>query len=140
MEGTGASVPGPVRRLRVRWREGRPTLDQETRVESMTLPPSRELPRAARQVIGSWFELRDSGGELVYRGDCPDPRRRRVEVRGEDGAFTNVEVPGEVDFEILVPDLPEGGDVAFLARDADRGQATRSVPELAVLSLAPHES
>jgi len=60
--------PCPVRRLNVAWRDEQWTIEKESRVESMTLPQSDDLPENAKEggVSGFWYE----GGQ----GDCKEAR------------------------------------------------------------------
>lgn len=101
--------PCPVRRLSVAWREGTWKIENEIRIESMTLPKSDELPEQAmaRGVTGFWYEAVDGQGRTIYRQLMEEPFLG-MEVFDRDGKIRRTK-PGQHDIslEILVPDVPE---------------------------------
>jgi hypothetical protein len=108
--------PGPVSRVRVRWREGRWVISDERQVPEMVIPNSQPLPRApeGQQVVGFWFEVTDPERRLLYRRIIEDPLRQRLEIPLDDGRFTNVPVERkDITFEVLIPDSPENATLSF---------------------------
>ena len=102
--------PCPVRRISLAWRDGKWTIKNETRVDSMTLPKSDELSEAAKKrgVTGFWYEAVDRQGGIVYRQVVEDPFLG-MEVFDRDGKIRRVKAAthDEVGLEVLVPDVPE---------------------------------
>ena len=68
------TFPCPVRRIRVAWHDGTWRIEKETRVPSMTLPASVELPKSKRGVTGFWYEAVDRDGQVLYRQTIEDQR------------------------------------------------------------------
>jgi hypothetical protein len=105
--------PCPVRRISIAWRDGEWSVENEVRVESMTLPKSDELPEDRRQhgVTGVWYEAVDANGRALYRQSIEDPFLG-MEVFTRDGKMRRamMEHP-QTGMEILVPDVPEVVDV-----------------------------
>ena len=101
--------PCPVRRLNVAWRDGEWRIDKETRIESMTLPQSDDLPENAKEgrVSGFWYEAVDEQGRTIYRQQMMDPFSTGMEVFEEDGTIKRkYETPHEVTLKVFVPDVP----------------------------------
>ncbi len=102
--------PCPVRRLNVAWRDGKWTIEKETRIKSMTLPQSDELPENAKEggVSGFWYEAVDDEGRTIYRQLMMDPFSSGMEVFEEDGTIRRKhETHHEVTLKVFVPDLPQ---------------------------------
>src|SRR5215213_744503 len=101
--------PCPVRRLSIAWREGTWKIENEIRIESMTLPKSDELPEEAKRrgVTGFWYEAVDGQGRTLYRQVMEEPFLG-MEVFDKDGKIRRTQ-PGhhDISLEILVPDVPE---------------------------------
>jgi hypothetical protein len=101
--------PCPVRRLSVSWRDGEWTIENEIRIESMTLPKSAELPRDTKKrgVTGFWYEAADRQGRTIYRQLLEDPFSG-MEVFDRDGKMRRIQMePHQASLQILVPDVPE---------------------------------
>jgi len=101
--------PCPVRRISVTWRDNRWTIENEIRIESMTLPKSAELPEDSRKrgVSGFWYEAVDRQGRTIYRQLMEDPFLG-MEVFDRDGKIRRIKTEHHrASLEILVPDLPE---------------------------------
>jgi hypothetical protein len=108
--------PCPVRRIQVAWRDGSWTIENEIRIDSMTLPKSDELPRspAARGVSGFWYEAVDAQGRALYRQSMQDPFSSGMEMFEEDGSMRRkAAIPREIFFDILAPDMPELVELHF---------------------------
>ncbi len=104
------TFPCPVRRLSVAWRDGKWTIENEIRIESMTLPKSHDLPRttAGRGISGSWYEVVDRQGRVIYRQVMQDPFDSSMEMFDADGKIRRVRAhQHEVILDILVPDVTD---------------------------------
>lgn len=109
MANPGIKFPCPVRRISVAWKDDRWTIENEIRIESMTLPKSDELPEQAgkRGVTGFWYEAADGQGRVLYRQVMEDPFLG-MEVFDRDGKIRRIPTPHHrASLEILVPDVPE---------------------------------
>jgi hypothetical protein len=111
--------PGPVLRIRVRRRYDEWSIEKQTRVEAMTLAPSRRLPATGgRALLGAWYELVDRSGDVLYRGVLPHPPDGGMEVLAEGGGLQKVDAGStENVFDVLVPDHAEGHDVLLYVTD-----------------------
>jgi len=109
--------PCPVLRIRVRARGDAWTVVKQTRVPSMTLQKSVELPVGpGRRLSGFWYEAAAADGSVLYRRVMQDPADPSVEVRTEGGGLRQARpVRDDVSFEILVPDLPEVAEVRIFS-------------------------
>jgi hypothetical protein len=75
---------------------------------------------------GTWFEVRDNDGSLLYRRRFCLPEQ--VEVHGDSGFMGRGEIPDEVTppIDIIVPDLKEVAVVLLFAVNApERGTHPR---------------
>jgi len=132
MNGEGISGGRPA--LRVTFRvdgEQIEMIDQE-RV-AMVVLPSEDLEQAAPR-SGFWHELQDGDGNPLYRRMMGDPLPRQVEVPTGNPeqplAWQGVERLSGV-FSVVVPDVPEGRSVVFLAsRPESVEDVSRTAPEL----------
>jgi hypothetical protein len=118
--------PQPVVRLRLRRRGDRWSVEKQTRIDEMTIPPSYELPDSrGRALTGAWCEVTDEAGAVIYRKLFPHPPGGSVEVPAEGGGLQRAgEYRDEDEFDVVVPDVdtlhminvyvadPRSGDVA----------------------------
>lgn len=82
----------------------------------MTLPKS--LPIGNRSVTGSWYEVVDSKGKVLYRTIAEDPTRHDMEIPGEDGSFSRAEVKTDrLMSDLLIPDIAEAEEIRFFVRE-----------------------
>lgn len=105
------------------------------------LPASDDLD-AAEARTGFRVEVRDPGDRARYVRFLPDPRATDVEVPPEDddGPFTRTRRPRRPGtFAVLVPDLPDGGDVVLARRRAGPAVAALQDEEVARFPLRGHE-
>jgi hypothetical protein len=143
MTRSGGSGAGAVRRVRVRRRGEQWTIEGETRVEEMTLPPSNELPPGrGRPLAGFWYEARDGRGRTLFRRVTRNPAEQAVEVPAADGGLQRVEMARpEVVFDVLIPDLAAAAELCFFESDPRAGDAmatlARSLTPVARLPLRP---
>lgn len=101
------------------------------------LPMSEPLDVAERRA-GFRVEVRDPDDRVRYVRFTPDPRTTGAEVppAEDDGPFTRTGATRESGtFALLVPDLPDGGDVVLTRRSADPGARTMRTDEVARLPL-----
>ncbi|MGH9719595.1 MAG: hypothetical protein ACRD8O_05245 [Bryobacteraceae bacterium] len=139
--------PCPVRRLHVAWRKGKWSVEGETRVESMTLPKSHELPAAGagQGVSGFWYEVVDNQGRAIYRHLIPDPFSGSMEVFNEGGTISRKSHPmhEEILFDVLVPDLPQITAVHFYGSAASEHEhehrAEKPAERIAALDIRPRK-
>lgn len=118
------AYPRPVRRVRLRWRDGEWSIVKEMVIPQMTLPKPAELPQTqgGQGVSGFWWEATDAEGRVLYRQGAPDPTRPRVEIVDRDGAFRNLTPQShEAILDVLVPDLPEIEEIRIFS-DHEEGQ------------------
>src|SRR5262249_51754577 len=75
------------------------------------MPPPAVTPPPGQEPSGTWFEVRDAAGTLLFHRALHDPVRSDVEVHQlKDAKHTAMRVRNvgaEGQFEVLVPDLPE---------------------------------
>ena len=124
--------PGPVLRVRIERKEGKWRVIKRIRVPEMTIPTSDDLPRPDRsgRLAGFWFEAVDAKGHSLYRQILREPPRG-VELFEDDGTISRVSVEtDEYSVELLLPDLPEIGDVHLFLEEPDR------IPERELLKKA----
>lgn len=108
--------PSPVRRIRIRWQDGKWAIIGEKLLERKVIPNSQSLPQTEKdlQVIGFWYEVTDTKGNLLYRRIIDDPLKQHVEISEKDGSFTNVPVKRtDITFEVLIPHVPENANLSF---------------------------
>lgn len=142
MTNSRVKFPCPVRRLNVAWRGGRWAIEKETRVESMTLPRSDDLPESAREggVSGFWYEAVDERGRTIYRQLRTDPFGAGVEVFDEGGKISRRHEPThDVTLKVLVPDVPEVAALHIYSstnpsepESVRRGRPARRVAEISL--------
>lgn len=121
--------PRAVLRIRVRRRGERWSIEKLTRIEEMTLPPSRELPATrGRPISGAWCELTDDAGEVLFRTMLPHPPDGGVEVPAEEGGLHRVDAERHEEvFDVLVPDSTRARTLLVFVADPRAGDATITV-------------
>ena len=132
MADSKVKYPCPVRRLVVAWREGKWSIERESRIEKMTLMRSDDLPAAGKRGIGGfWWEVVDKEGGLIHRRiSGANPFTAGHEVISRDGGLMQTGAPGEdVLFDIAFPDLPEVAALHFYSDAVPAPQKVMSRPE-----------
>jgi hypothetical protein len=79
-----------------------------TRVDMRVPAASTPIPQEGQ--VGSWFEVRDGKGALLYHRPLHDPMRLDVETFGDKPGDPLRHVPARQakgEFEVLIPDLPD---------------------------------
>jgi hypothetical protein len=79
-----------------------------TRIAMRVPAPSTPAPQEGQ--VGSWFEVRDGKGALLYYRPLHDPMRLDTEVFGDKPGDPLRQVPArhaKGEFEVLAPDLPD---------------------------------
>ena len=117
-----APMPTPAATLRLTFAyRGRDIRLVASRRVAMIAPPG-VTPVPARGQSGYWCELRAGTGDLLFHRVLSSPVRTDVEVFSDDARQSMTRLPvaaPEGQFDVLVPDLPERGDLPLL-RHADR--------------------
>ena len=129
---------GPVRRIRVRWQDGKWTVASERRVSKMIIPNTQSLPKVEKgqEITGFWFEVADSKGKILYRRIINDPLRQQIEVPNIDGTFTNIPVSRrDITFEVLIPDDPENATLSFFGTEEHPKERKAILRKMAQLDL-----
>lgn len=99
---------------------------------SMNVLPSDPSGKAPRS--GSWHEVQDDAGNVLYRHAMADPTAHQVEVptgdAGQPLAWAQTG-PGKRILSIVVPDLGEGRSLVFLSSRPEAARdALRAAPEV----------
>jgi hypothetical protein len=109
------------------------------RVE-MIAPPG-ETERIGPERAGTWMELRDHAGEVLYQRGFHDPFGSGVEVPDEPGTgrMRWQRTAGRAGwFEVLVPDLAEAETlVLFSSPPTETGEPAREVAKVSVKRMTP---
>jgi hypothetical protein len=143
MTSSNIRFPGPVRRIRVAWRNGQWRIQKQVKISSMTLPPSGNLPTQARR-SGFWIEAVDRNGQMLYRKIMDDPTES-IEVVGDRGSFTRIPViDEEITFDVLVPDRAGLRELRFFSSHRRGDEAARATQQtiaelVAVLNIEDAE-
>jgi len=137
--------PCPVRRLHVVWRGGEWSIAGETRVPSMTLPASDDLPEADK-ISGFWWEVVDGEGRAIHRHVLHDPFARSMERFDDGGLITRMAPmdpmePEEVGFDVLVPDVADAAAVHLYSSNPPGGSepGSRGAACIAAIDVPPTE-
>lgn len=98
-------------------------------------PPSQSLD-PARGTSGFWVELRDAKNNVLYRRVMQNPVPPDVEVFDPEEGLHRVAVdePKGV-FTVLVPDLPDAEQIAFVSSPMDPAKRQNPAREVAALPL-----
>jgi hypothetical protein len=82
-------------------------------------PPSHPL-QVPRATGGFWVELRDAKNNVVYRRVMPNPVQTEVEVFDPElGPHRQPTDATNGSFTVLVPDIPEAEQLAFVSSSSD---------------------
>lgn len=130
---TQQAEPNRAIRLLVEYNESGFTISQSWPLETLA-PPShaRDVPRATS---GFWVELRDAKNNVLYRRVMPDPVQTDVEVFDPEGLHRQeVEAP-RGSFTVLVPDLPEAEQIAFVSSPSDPAKRQNAARQVAAMPL-----
>ncbi len=116
MSALHVKFPCPVLRLRLIFEKGKLRVDKIVEVPKMTLHKS--FPLRNQNVTGSWYELVDSKGKVLYRMISEDPTRHSVEVPNKDGTFYRTEVKTDrIVSNVLIPDTEEADEIRFFVQE-----------------------
>jgi hypothetical protein len=103
------------------------SLLDRTELETVTAPTE---PAPAAREVGHWVEVRDEGGETLYRRTLHDPIPADVEVFSDEGPESISRQPVERPtgaFTVLVP-LPERADHVAVVGTEPAGAARGASP------------
>lgn len=128
--------PGYTHSLRLTFAyEGREVrLERVERRRMRSLAPSTPPPEPGQ--VGSWLELRDAGGALVYHRALHDPLRETIELHGREPGVAPRRVPNPVRagrFQVVVPDMAAAHVLVLFGPPGEATDVDASVP------LARHE-
>ena len=106
---------GTIYRVRMIYKNGNYAIRKVVVIKKMNLLKSLELPKQENHV-GSYIELREKKGEIIYRTHYEDPSNPFVHVSNEDGTFSHLKSNLQVKyFEILIPFDPRASAVHFFS-------------------------
>lgn len=110
----GERIPGPAVAIVIRRTGTSFSAPTYFRVVGQLAPPIFEFPddQSGEGFVGFWYELIDSGGQLLYRASGKDPLGASVEYPGERGMQRTKASVEPVNIRLLIP--------ASLARQATR--------------------
>ncbi len=123
-------------RLRFEYESTNVRLVFARKVEMITPPPAETAIGDSHS--GSWFELRDGNGKVLYQRAMHNPIRVEHEIFSEDSKPAIQRVPAEKTkgvFEVLVPDLPEGATVRVMSSATGAHEQLRAATEIANVDL-----
>jgi hypothetical protein len=133
-DSTRRADPNRAIRLLVEYDESGFTIRESWELE--TLAPAshaREVPRATS---GFWVELRDGKNNVLYRRVMPDPVQTEVEVFDPEMGVHRQEVDApRGSFTVLVPDLPEAEQIAFVGSPRDPAKRQNAARQVAAMPL-----
>jgi hypothetical protein len=100
-----------------------------------TLAPASHALDAPRATSGFWVELRDAKKNVLYRRVMPNPVQSDVEIFDPEGLHRHaVEEPKGV-FTVLVPDIPDAEEIAFVSSPPDPAKRQNAAREVAAMPL-----
>lgn len=94
-------------------------------------------PPAGTEASGSWVDLVDQGGRVLFRRVLHDPFSTIAEHHSPDGRIEVVRRPPEPgEFQVVVPDMPDGSDVAVWSSPLDPESTLDAARELGRFRLS----
>lgn len=120
-------------------------VQRRTRIESLTLPRSLNPDDVKQHEAqdGTWYELRNAGGHLLYARHLPDPR---PEVFRSDGTMRRLDSPTYPTIDMLLPETGADDDAVRLVSselpgptEKDTGGGAAVVADLPVRELTRPE-
>ncbi|GAB4316545.1 MAG: hypothetical protein Kow0074_04530 [Candidatus Zixiibacteriota bacterium] len=134
--GTKNAALQSAERLVIQYKDGEFTILSRTTVQKV-LPPSTSLPAGKGQVRGTWFEVQDVTGAVVYRRPMTSPRVLHSETLNESSGqieHAETEVTEQV-FSVLVPAQSEAKSLVLFDSPTDPNKRTAAASEIARLAL-----
>jgi hypothetical protein len=131
---TQQAAPNRAIRLLVEYDQSGFSIAQSSSLE--TLAPASHALEVPRATSGFWVELRDAKKNVLYRRVMQHPVPTDVEVFDpEVGVHRQaVEDPSGV-FSVLVPDIPEAEEIAFVSSPMDPAKRQNAARQVAALPL-----
>jgi len=103
----------------------------------MIAPGSPEPVSSRGEYSGTWVELQDSQGRVLFERVLHDPFRAILELRYPSARRTEAvygpQGPGE--FEVLLPAMPDATAVVVWSSELDAGRRNEAAREVARFSL-----
>lgn len=94
-------------------------------------------PPADTKLSGSWVDLTDRRGRILFRRVLHDPFRTTAEHHSPDGQIDIVRRPPQAgEFQVVVPDMPDGADVAVWSSPLEPEAALDPARELGRFRLS----
>jgi hypothetical protein len=122
-------------RLTYRYDGDNVSLARRERVQ-MIAPPAGRTPPVAGENSGFWVELRDANGRVLYHRVLHNPIPFVAEVHSPEGTIRAVSAPpGRGEFQVLVPDLPDGAAAVLYGSPLDTRRALEPARELVRVAL-----
>jgi hypothetical protein len=89
------------------------------------------------EASGSWVDLVDRRGRVLFRRVLHDPFRTTAEHHSPDGQIEVVRRPPESgEFQVVVPDMPDGSDVSVWSSPLEPEAALNPAQELGRFRLS----
>ncbi len=97
-------------------------------------------PAVGTAASGSWVDLVDQDGRVLFRRVLHDPFRTVAEHHSPDGRIEVVRRPPEPgEFQVVVPDIPDGSSVAVWSSPLDPELALEAARELGRFRLSDQQ-
>ena len=131
---TQRAEPNRALRLLVKYDKSGYSISETWPLE--TLAPASHALETARATSGFWVELRDAKNNVLYRRVMQHPVPADVEVFDpEQGVHRQAVDDPEGVFTVLVPDLPEAAEIAFVSSPMDPAKRQNAARQVAALPL-----
>lgn len=100
-------------------------------------PGAPAPPPAGTEASGSWVDLLDRRGRVLFRRVLHDPFQTTAEHHSPEGQIEVVRRPPESgEFQVVLPDMPDGSDVAVWSSPLEPEAALDPARELGRFRLS----
>lgn len=126
-------------RLTFRYEGSRVSLT-DRQVADMISPPSITERPVVGKSSGFWIELQNKGGQSLFHRVLYRPIPYTVEKHLADGSMKLVaDTPGEGEFEVLLPALPDAETVVLYSSPLDLKRSLEPAEEIGRFSLMDNQ-